>query len=319
MSWDNQSNCFLNALADACYTALDAQATSADYNTSTPAGKPIFGINSDHKVTINVGDEANIRFDWTVDDGATVAGILGFSASANLEVNGSEEVADYPHAYGWYASEEGQLFDHLIEDAEDVLASQSRALSGQVTTQELASRFRNYLDLRHLTKEDTFSGETDYAAASSDPYSRNRGLECWWRHARGGVEFRVYERSTIDTSLAEERGTPTAASTGTTITVASKTWETDPQEHAGKLILIDSWYGGYDMRWYITSHTADVVTVPNQMHNEDAADASVTAYIFDQRYRTYVVNLSEMSKFEPRERPKLGTYDITIPLYRYEA
>lgn len=316
MAWDNQSDDFLNVVMDACYTALVAAGGVGGYDGADADGKPILGINTDHKVTIDIGGDLDVRFAWTENDGATVAGILGFDATANLDIEGTQAVADYPHAYGWYASEPGQLSNLMVEDSVEEMAAQSFAVAGDAATQHLAERYYNQIELRWLTRDDTFSRGVAYATASVDHYTRNRALECWWREARQGTRFRVYRDSIVDTTKAEEPGTATGGA-ATTIIAAGKSWTTTPQEHAGKLVIIPSWYGSASMRWYITSHDATTITVPNGLHNNVAGTNADTFYVFDQRYQTYVLDLFKSRNFNPTQIPSLDEYEASFALRRY--
>lgn len=323
MRWDGQSDDFLRELHRACYTALDACAV-AGYNGSDNNGKPMFSINSAHKVVISSTDPWLIRFKWSEDDGATIAGILGFDPAVDSDL--AEEAvatANWQHAYGWYGSDEGQLASDDVEDQETAHVAQARALGGEVATQYLASIYDNHLALKWLERLDTFSGGIGYTTAPTDPYERNRGLECLWRAIRDGTRFCVYRDSSIDTSKAEEPGTTDVAiGTPTTIEVTGKAWATSPQEHAGKVALIPVWDTPLDapMRYFISSHDANTITVPNSINNTDAGGwANVPVYIFDQRYRTYVLDLSQMKQFAPIEMPGIDKYEIDLPLMRYVA
>ncbi|HDL48440.1 MAG TPA: hypothetical protein ENH33_00555 [Actinobacteria bacterium] len=185
----------------------------------------------------------------------------------------------------------------------------------------MGSLFDNEIQLRWLERADTYSDGIGYTTAPSDPYERNRALECWWREARTGVPFAVYRDSTIDTTKAEEPGTFTIA-TGTTtgIPVVGKAFVIDPQEHKDKLIYVATWATGYPQRFFVTSHTAGTITIPNSLHNEKAGGTDGSSvYVFNQRYQTYVLNTESMATFAPTEMPEIDKYELTVPLFRYVA
>lgn len=322
MRWDAQSDDFLRVLHLACYTALDACAVVA-YNGADNDGKPMFGIDANHKVTITIGGGLDMRFDWTLNDGATVAGILGFDATANLEVTAGEtETANWQHAYGWYASAEGQYTGGVVEDTETAHVAQARAIGGEVVTQYLASIYDNHLSLRWLERLDTFSRGVGYTTAPVDPYERNRGIECLWRAIRDGSRFCVYLDSILDTTKAEEIGAYDFTGSLTVLTDAAKGWGVDPQEHVGKLLFIDEWgdvaSGSAPQRFYVSSNTATTLTAPNSLNNTPLSGLGDSTYhIFDQRYATYVLDLAKMRTFAPNEIPDIDKYEIDLPLLRY--
>jgi len=101
--------------------------------------------------------------------------------------------------------------------------------------------------------------------------------------------------------------------------------QTDPQEHYGRLLLVldqNAIAGLQPRRFIIASHTATVATSPQASPDGQAwlyATGDPACLILDQRYETYVVDLSRMNSFEPIERPNVDYYDITIPLLRYES
>jgi len=321
MSADNQSDDFLRAIMLAAYTDLDALAAGGgkdNYNGSDANGKPLLTIDSSHKVKIEVGNGEEMRIDWTVFDGASIAAVLGFSSAAALDLD-SGVTGGYQHAYGWYADEDGLLISDLAEDAAVLHATQSVAPAGPVTTQYIATRYRNMIRLQFLPRLKTWSRGVGYATASVDPYARNVPLECWWSEASQGRRFRYYRDSKIGTAVAEVIGTPTGADT-TTLTDTGRSFTTDPQEHAGKILQTESFTTlGEPMRFYISSHTATVITVANSVHNTALNIGSGTFEIFDQRYGTYVLNTTGMGEFSPAELPRIDKYDIDIPVRKSVA
>lgn len=319
MAWDGQSDDFLWVLADAIYDALVASGNPI-YEDTSASGKLFFELTSANKVKISVGIiEADVRIAWTEDDGAAVAAILGFNSAANLDLttaNGWTATGTWQHAYGWYADEDGQMPSLKYVDDESANALQSVAISGHVKTQYLDSRYSNALSLAFLSRDITYSDGVGYATAPVDPAEKNIPLECWWHEARQGIEFRIYRANyQQDTTKAEIAGAPTASTT-TTITDSTKAFDVDPQTHKGKMFLATE-NGVPNRRFFISSHTATVITFPNALFNE--TPGTIAYWILDQRYRTYVVDLQRMQQFAPMELPNIVRFDITIPLLRYES
>jgi hypothetical protein len=71
------------------------------------------------------------------------------------------------------------------------------------------------------------------------------------------------------------------------------------------------------MSWYITSHTATTLTLPNSVCNTAIGINGGAYAIYDQRYGTYVLDLQKGKSFAPSENPDNGTYSIDIPLRKY--
>lgn len=332
IAWDQQSDCLLYKIMSLAYAALDALADTGDgvddYNDSSADGKPHFGLDDTGKVWATVGNGLAMQIDWTALDGVEIGGILGFTTAAALTITDGA-TATYQHAYGWYANQDGGL-QYEWEDADVTNAPQSVAENGAVRTQFVASRRTNSLTLQQVQKARIFSREVSYATAPVDPYERNVPLECWWREARRGRQFRVYVdgRTPEGTDAASQAvlvGGVDAASTTTTITDAGKSLSTDPQTHKGRVMHIRAWNntvnGGdvmEDQRFYISSHTATVFTLANSLFARQHDATATQYYVLDQRYRTYVVDLAQMREFRPAEMQG-GTerFDITIPLLGY--
>lgn len=317
MSGDNQDDDFLQALMAALYAALDADASSADYNTSTAEGKPFFWIDSSHKVNINVDSDHEMRFAWTEEDGASIAAVLGFDSSSDSDFTGTTIVGDYHHAYGWYADEDGYLKDDSAEDIDHADTNQSVTPGGYSRAIYQGSTFRNFLSLDMVKGSKTFSANTGYTSAPTYPYNRNEPLQCWWIEARQGVRFRVYQYNQVDPTLAEHRGTATGGGTAQMIDVG-KSWSTEPYELLGKVLQMNDFTDDGDpMRWHITAHSPTAVNGENGV-NALAMNTNGTSYaIFDERYGTYVVDIRKMKKFEPKPFKKIDRYSITIPLIKY--
>lgn len=319
VSGDQQDDDILQEIMAKAYTAFVASGVTG-YDGANANGKPMFWIDGDGKVNAAVAGVGTdpIRIKWTEQDGADIASILGFDSSADTDLESSsfEAIADYQHAYGWYATEDGQLDRHDVEDGELADVLQSVAPSGHARTQFLDSRFDNVMSLTHLTRAQTFSGGAAYESAPSDPYDRNVGLDCWWQAAKQGVEFRIYTHHSVDTQLAEVGGTADSGS-ATTLGDSGKSFDTDPQKHAGKVLHVASFTRSNPMRFYIASHTGTVLTVANSVLNQTLNGDAY--HIFDQRYRTYIVDLNRMQRFRPKEIDGIDRYDVMIPLLRYEA
>ncbi len=319
---DNQTDDLLYQIMSLAYAGLELTSI-AEYDNGTAAGKPFLGINSDGKVTISIGGGIDLRFAWGSLDGATIGAILGFTTSGNLDITSGTSTANYQSAYAWYAGTEPIGVEHGLEDVSVADAPQAMSTSGATRTTFLDERFRNYLALRAVPQLRMWSGGVGYTGTPRDPYARNVPLECWWEHARTGEPFRVYLDGTFPSasefaSVADLAGTIAAASTTTTLTDSGKSLSTEPQTHAGKVLhVVDFGPDGQDVRFYISSHSATVYTVPNALHNTQF-DANATAYyVLGQRYRTYVVDLNSMREFAPDELPNILEYDITIPLLKY--
>jgi len=317
VSWDQQADDYLGALQRACYTALDASAVAA-YNGANEGGKPCFAINSAGKVLIEViGEE--MRIDWTAEDGASIAAVLGFDSSAVLDmVADTQYTGTWQHAYGWYAADDNYIKMDMPDDVPITRSLQSVVPSGQVSTQFVAERYRNELALQFVPRNRMWSNGVGYTTTPTKGYEKNQGLECWWHQAAQGKRFRYYRDSVIDTAKAEITGTATGGTT-TTLTDSGRSWDTDPQEHEGKLLVLSFTGSGQQMRWHIDSHTATVLTVADDVHNVAVNFGGNGYYIFNQPYRTYVVDIQRMSEFAPRELPQLDKYDIRIPMLRYQA
>jgi hypothetical protein len=320
MAADNQSDCFIFALCTAMQAIISGGAVDYDLMIDIDP--------TTHKVNIHFDDNAgaldnDIKLAWTEDDSDEIGKVLGFDVSADDTSTTTDNptfVADYHHAYGWYADEDGLLLDFLVEDETEFMGLQSRAISGKVKTQQLvADRFNNTLSLQYLTRAKTFSQNVGYTTASVTPYERNEPLECWWVSARQGVQFRVYRDAYVDTTRAAVRGTETAADT-TTLTDAGRSWDTEPQQYKNRILHMDDFGGANSItqNWHIASHTATVITVSNAHPSGLEIDNDSASYfIFDHSYETYVLNLKDFTKFRPEELPAIDRYNIELPLFRY--
>ncbi len=330
MSWDNQSDDFLYAFANTVNAAIDAA------HAAFPTDSIQCYIDSDQRVNIVFedsyyqGDPARgIKLAWTESDGDDIGKVLGFDHSAddtNASAGGSNNktfTADWQHGYAWYSSwaanEDGWIEDFLAEDISEVYALQSRSHSGVVRTQRIAKRFTNTLSLQFVQRDRMYSQDVGYGETNVQPYERNRGLECWWLQAQTGKRFRIYRDGRQDLASAAVSGTATASNT-TTLTDSGRSFDTDPQAYKGRLLWIGRWGTNvnFPARFYISSHTATVFTVPNAgAYSQNMSAGGSTYYVFDQPYQTYVVNLERMKEFRPAELRALDRYSIDIPLFRY--
>lgn len=320
VSGDSQSDDFLLAVMDAMYAALDACA-AANYNGSDADGKLLVTMNEDHTISLAVGSDKSLdmRVAWTEEDGASIGAVLGFDTTADLDIEGDVASGTWQHAYGWYADEDGLAGSLPVQDTVEQLSAQSISPAGYVKTISFARRYTNAIGLRLLPRGKVFSGGKAYTESPVWPYEKNEPLECWWQEARQGVRFRVYLNNQITAALAEERGNASGG-TSTTIVDASKSWDTDPQQFAGKLarVIMFEDAGNATIGFYVSSHTSTTITVPNDICN--TAVASGMGYcVFDHRYGTYVLDAGSMPRFEASENADINRYSIEIPLLRYTA
>lgn len=322
MAWDHQSDDFLHAFC----TAFSAAAATAGFATAVMSGY----MTSAHKVGLAFhgahftgSNDRQVKIVWTNGNGPSIAAILGFDGSADDSSTGTAYphfTGDYQHSHAWYADADGRCEELLVEDINEVTSLQSVAHSGKVVTQFISGRFKNMLKLRWLPVEKTFSRGISYTVAPVYPYTRNNGLECWWRTAREGRPFRVYwDGCSIDTA----RGVKYVETSGTTttVTISGVTLQTDPMRWSERLLYIPVWNANgtsFPERFYVTSHTGTVFTVPNADSSGLALGANDDeVHLFEQRYRPYVLDLEQMQEFAPREAARHGLYDIDIPLRLY--
>jgi hypothetical protein len=200
------------------------------------------------------------------------------------------------------------------------------AVAGTIRSQFIGERFSNVVSLHDVPRLLMLSGGIGYKEAPIDPYKRNVPLECWWEEARQGIEFRLYMDGNNAASAAnlvtraDLAGDIDAASTTTALTDVGKSLSVEPQTHKGQLLAVTGFVAESDwQRFFITSHTATVFTVPNSLFAQEF-DALATQYhVLDQRYRTYVVDLKQMIKFDAVELPNIERFDLTIPLRKFIA
>lgn len=327
ISWDAQAD---DLLWEVAYR-LRASIISAGIG----AGRfPYVALDSDHKVVISFrgtgfdGAPTNdVEITWTTSN-ADLAAALGFDSTTDdqsLGVDRPEFTADYQHAFGWYADADGQLASLLTEDVPIVTTPQAVSYTGQSMAQYLGERYTNELALQWLPRALTHSRGIGYGASPLAPYQRNKGLQSWWEEAKLGRRFRVYRDGRTDDGAPVDRMESTT-SDNASVTDAAKSMQTDPAEHLGRLLLVLDQASGAGLqprRFRITTQTATAVTSPQNSPDGQiwiyATATDKTCLILDQRYETYVVDLTSMSSFAPIERPTVDYYDITIPLLRYES
>ena len=332
ISWDAQSDDLLWALADEMTDAIDAG----------PGGlRSVYAqLNSDNKVQIIFNEAAfadaagdnDVSILWsdagTSDDLAAALGFDSTTDDTDLGTDFPIFTADWQHSHGWYADDDGQLESLLVEDHQVTDTPQAIAYGGQVKSTQMGSRFVNEIKLAWLGRALTFSRGVGYGTAPVHPYARNVPLECWWREAQQGKRFRIYREGRNSTNAAIEVGVEDA-SNASWVEDSSKSFDTDPQEHAGMCLHVlapryDSLNGNAAMaaRFHIASHTAVRFTAANATP-DDLFWSQGTAYdgyrIIPSRYETYVMDLAKMREFAPSEKPELDLYDITVPLLRYES
>ena len=319
MAWDGQDDCFLELLHSEIYAALEASGVG-DYVTGDNEGKPVFWLDSDHKTNVVWGG-FDIRFVWGALDGPDIANVLGFDSSSSTSLTTSTPATGtWHHAYGWYA-DDYLLEQHQPEDHNIPHVLQSRALDGKARTIYLDSWDINAIELAKVPRVKMYSRRVGYGEASVHPYARNAPLQCWWNEARQGIQFRFYPQESYSTALAAETGVTTGTTT-TTLTDGGKTWETDPHVHTGRIVqktFVDGngLHTNINLRWLVSSHTATVLTLPNDVHN--TAPGNGAYYIFDHTYGTYTLDQRKMREFAPREIPNIDKYDLVIPVVRYIA
>ena len=345
IAWDYQDDCLLFQIEDGLRRAMNAISTPS-------AGR--YGIKAyiDTNNRVNIafpgtrfqGSYNKVRFKTTTSTAAAVKA-LGFDTSADIDGSGDNPIftATYQHAYGWYATHDGQLDSLLVEDARVTTTHQRVSPSGAVLGQQIGERYSNELRLQWLTRANTFSDGIGYTEASVHPYARNVGLECWWREAMQSKRFRVYRHASnpasstaIDSSKAIAALTTPAWAAGALTrytTDGAIVLQTDPEQYTGLLcaLMSGSEYSGAENdfsdiqhaidaphRFYIASNTDDDLYSPNGVFVGPDLLAD-TLYVFDESYETYVVDLGRMGRFAPREHQGEDYYDIDIPLLRYEA
>ncbi len=328
---DNQSDDLLFALQTAIQAGIDGTAITGDvcidiHPTSHKVRFQFYGTGF-----VDATGDNDVRIDWP----ASAAGLyqaLGFDGSAQdalTIIDNPYFVADWHHAYGWYADEDGQLADLMAADKSITNTIQGTTISGKVKSQFFGERFANSLSLQQIERDTddrtkVQSNGIGYGAAPVHPYNRNEPLECWWEEARKGVEFRVYEYARVDAGQAADLGTSTVCDT-TTLADGGKSWAVEPYRWVGRLIYIPTYAPLLNQMFYIASHSATILTVANAHPSGDDVDggvggaASGAYYILDHPYNTYVLDTKKMAEFAPQGIPKIDRYNITIPLKRYIA
>lgn len=319
---DHQSDDFLHVLCGVVNVVIQALFAITDEGMSAY-------IDDDGKVVLVFASAyftgatpRSVKLTWTHADGPDIAKVLGFDHTADdsdTTTNYPTFTADYQHAYGWYADEDGQLSSLLVEDTNTTLMLQSVAHSGKVVTQEVAERYTNLLGLQWLARAKTYTRGIGYTETPVYGYDRNEGLEAWWRLAKRGRPFRVYKDGNKNRAYAD--GFAISAGTPTTATISGGTMSTN--QWVGAIVEGYPWLAtrSFPQRFYISSHTSTVITAAN--HDQIGAagtefDAVGTrVYLYHHEYQTYVIDAEAMKQFAPVEIPKNDHYNIDIPLLRY--
>lgn len=272
----------------------------------------------------SAGHENDVELTWTTSH-TDLAAALGFKTDADDQDTGTDNptfTADYPHAWGWYATEDGQLEELPVEDRNEVEFAQATTFAGQVKTVQYAERYKSEMVLSYLTRAQTHSRGVAYGAVPVYPYNYNEPLECWWEAAKGGTRFRVYRTERYGSDSPTEIGINDAASSSV-LRDSGKSWDVDPQSYKGMVVDFETnpTNGTADARFYISSHTAIILNSPNPNPTDSSWDpgASKTIYIQPNTYETYVVDLARMREWAPEELGQIDKYRVTIPLKRYVA
>jgi len=318
VSGDGQTDDLLFQLGGAMSALINSSIAGAflAFEIDTTTGKIMMKFDG-----CDGGTNQDVRVAWS-ECGTELAAALGFDTTDD-DLTGADSPtleASWPHGFGWYASEDGQLEDFSVVDTPTSRAVQARALSGHVVTQDLGTVYDAELKLQFIERTLMFSDGLEYLTAPVQPYTRNKGLECWFHHAKQGIEFRVYRDGHIDTNRSSERGTATGGAVAS-LTDAGRAWSTDPLRWLGRILYVSDYSTAgttIGQSWYISTHTATVLTVPNKAHGVATTQGGSAYHLFDHPYSTYVLDVESMPKFLPRQTARgLDRYDISIPLWRY--
>lgn len=324
LAWDMQADDLLFEIMTKMQAAL----------TAAVGGCSFFAwVDSAHKVHLSFDGAAfvgatkrQVRLDWPA-GAADLAKALGFDHSAVDDLTAGDNpqaTADYHHAHGWYADEDGVLKGVPPEDWNEANVVSAMSQAGLQKGALMGERFFSSLELYGMARGKTWSGGKAYGEASTHPYARNEGLECWWRAARAGHPFRVYHDGQIVTSAAKaaDYGTTMSTSSTTGFTRADRAWATEPQRWVGR-ILYKPVFGpapnNAPSRWRVTSNSATGIVVTAHPAGGALGFNTTTWALLDQPYQTYQIELEKMREFKPEEIPAIDEYMITIPLTRYVA
>ena len=110
MSQDDQSDDFLAVVTKLIDTEISGTYGSITFNSWIDF--------ETHQVKFYFSNTSSVSIvlDWTSGSG-NVGKVLGFDTSASDSLSGTSGTltADYQHAYGWYAKEDGQLRDDTVD------------------------------------------------------------------------------------------------------------------------------------------------------------------------------------------------------------
>jgi len=319
VSFDGQSDDFVHELTSKVYTGFTTSGRAA-YDSTDLTGKLVLSFTDTGKVVAIADGGVDIRIDWTVLDGASIADVLGFDSATTTDLSTGTPTIEgtWQHAYGWYADEDGMIQSDVVEDIDRPITLQSRSVSGKVITYNVASHFDNVMQLRFMTRTKTWSRAIGYTTAPVWPYKKNQALECWWVSAKTGTPFRFYRDGSMNSTAFNETGTATAGD-ATTLTDSNKAFDIDPFIHKGKIIQMDTWASPalYPQRWHVASHTATVLTVSNSKHNNALNDLTSVYKILNQPYGTYVLDTSRTAAYAPVEVPIIDRYHFRLAVKRF--
>lgn len=263
-----------------------------------------------------------VKIMWTATN-ADLVEALGFDDSADDVSTGSDNptfTADWHHAWGWYADRDGMLRAAPPSDYVRAMTQHGMGYSGVQKAQLFGEQFFTEVELYGITRAKTWSAGRAYGAAPVYPYSRNEGLECWWRSACGGTPFRLYLDGRVSSTIGADAGSAMTAHNTTTMTIGSRSWSIDGQRWAGR-ILYRPTFGSqltYPASFYIASNTATVVTVENAHPSGfNLGDNGQVWVILDQPYETYQLDFERGAEWKPSEIPALDEYIVSLNLARY--
>lgn len=323
MAWDTTADDLLYEIQSKMQTAITAAGI---------VGKIFAWIDSSHKIRLSFegtgfqgATKRQVRLDWPA-SAADLAKALGFDSSAVDDLTASDNpqtTADYHHAHGWYADEDGVLKGAPPEDWNEVNVVSAMSHAGLQKGALMGERFFSSLELYGMARAKTWSGGKGYGETPTHPYARNEGLECWWRAARAGQPFRVYHDGQIVSTAAKaaDYGTTMTTNSTTGFTRADRAWSIEPQRWASRILYMPSYSAtnAAPCRWRVTSNTATGITVTAHPSALALGSAWTTWALLDQPFQTYQVELEKMREFKPEEIPAIDEYMLTIPLTRYVA
>lgn len=322
LAWD----CTVTDLLFELMTRVNTALTGAGIT-----GKMIAWIDSAHKVKFSFegtgfqgATKRQVRLDWPA-GAADLAKALGYDYSSVDDYTAADNpvtTADYHHAHGWYADEDGVLKGAPPEDWNEASVTVAMSHAGLQKGALMGERFFSSLELYGMSRGKTWSGGKAYGEAPTHPYARNEGLECWWRAARAGQPFRVYHDGQIVSAPANaaDYGTTMSTNSTTGFTRADRAWSIEPLRWAGRILHVPA-YGpapnSSPGRWKVGLNTATGISVTAHPAGYAVGAYSTVWALLDQPYQNYQIDLEKMREFKPEEIPAIDEYMITIPLTRH--